>query len=206
MTEEISAQAEEKAREASTPERFSFVDRLASRDYPTEVIEIYLDEAAAYRMARLESQLSVTTDGDQANVIQEQIEYLRRKAIASRYLLHLEGISSEEYDAVVDEATAEFPLEYVDSRNPLTFKTDRTVVENPDREAFFRIHLWAKFIRKVEDAEGRIDDNIDAEWVAQLNKKAPLMALVKIQGAVELLRMTTDWMDKIQDEDFLVKS
>lgn len=203
---DIDETAEAKAREASTPGTFSFIDRVVNRDYPTDTVEIYLNENAGLRILKLEQDRAVATDGEQANLIEKQIEAWREKAKDSRYIFHLEGISSEVYDSVVDAATENFPLEYNEFRNPLTQALVREVKDNPDREVYFRTHLWAKFIRKVEDSEGNVDDNITAEWIAVFANNAPLMAQVKIQASVDLLRMTTDWMDHIQDEDFLAKS
>jgi len=204
--EEIDAEAKAIATEASTEENFNFLDRLAGRNYPTEDVEIYLDEAAGYLIQKLEVDASNTKDGEQADLIHKQIEYQREKAAKSRYVIHMEGISSEEYDACVDAATEQFPIETKDSRNPLTMAPESQVIENPDRDQYFRTLLWSKFIRKVTGPGGGVDSNITPEWVAVFANRAPITAVVKVSNTVDNLRMITDWMDRIQTDDFFPKS
>lgn len=206
MTEINTEDARAVAEEHSKPGKFSFLDRLNGRNYPTEDVEIYLDEAAGHRIQKLQEDRLNCSDAEQALLIDEQIEHWRDKARESRYILHLQGISVEEYDAVVEMAQKEYPVEWRESRNPLTMATEREPVANEDRDQLFRTHLWAKFIVSIEDAEGNIDDNITPEFISIVQGHAPLVAQGKIAQAVHSLRMVTDWMDQIQGEDFLAKS
>lgn len=209
MTNELTpeeAEAKAVAVEASKEGNFNFLDRLAGRDYPTEEVEIYIDEAAGHRIQTLEERASNEKDGKQADLIHEQIKFEKAKAEKSRYVIHLEGISVEDYDALIDEAVAQFPVEYTESRNPLTYAPEKAAVENQDREQFFRTALWAKFIRKVVGPDGGSDSNITPEWVAYFMGHAPIAATAKVAVAVEKLRMISDWMDRIQGDDFFPKS
>ena len=216
---DINEQAKAAATEASTQGKFSFLDRLAGRNYPTEEVVVYLDEAAGYRIGKIEDELDAerarlkVLKGDALKETQGKIEKLESELSASiadaegsRFVFHLEGISTEEYDKVVDAAQKEFPLEYKENRNPLTFAIERSVVPNDEREVFFRYHLQAKFIRRVVDPNGNIDDNITPDWVAQVANLLPVIGQIKLQTAIEKLRMTTDWMDRVQGEDFFPKS
>ena len=209
MTDELTpaeAEAKDIAAEASKEGNFNFLARLAGRDYPTEEVEIYIDERAGHLIQKLEEQASITKDGEQANVIHEQIKFQREKAKNSRYVIHLEGISVEDYDAIVDAATELFPVETKETRNPLTFAPESVVLDSPEREQYFRTALWAKNIRKVVGPDGGADENISQEWVAFFMGHAPIAALAKVNEAVEKLRMVSDWMDRIQTDDFLAKS
>lgn len=203
---DLNEEAKAIATEASKEENFNFLDRLAGREYPTEEVEIYIDERAGYLIQKLEQQAANERDPEQADILHKQIEHNREKAAASRYIIHLESIPVEEYDACVDKAMEEFPLEYSESRNPLTFAPEKVVKENPDREQFFRTLLWSKFIRKVVGPNGGEDSNITAEWCAYFMAHAPIVASVKVHDAVEKLRMVSDWMDRIQTDDFFPKS
>jgi hypothetical protein len=198
--------AKARAQAELTQEKFSFLDALAGREYPTQDVEIFLNEGAAHKIDRLEKDHTEAWDTEQANLIQNQIDALREKAQASRFIIHLTGIPVDEYDALVDLATEQFPLEYTESRNPLTFALEREVKNNPQREMFFRTHLWAKCITSVSAPGGEVDDNITPEWAATLLGKAPIMALGRIEIAMEELRMVSDWMDRLENEDFLAKS
>ena len=205
-TEQMSADAKAIAEEASKQGNFSFIDRLSNRNYATEDVTVFLDERAGSIVQKLTEDLLLQKDPEQREIIEKQIAYQSEKARESRYILHLEGVSVETYDACVDLAQDQYPLEYSEHRNPLTAKLEREVVENDDRELLFRTHLWAAFIRSVEDADGNLDENISPEFVAVFLKLAPIAAQVEVGAAVQRLRMVSDWMDKIQGEDFFPKS
>lgn len=204
--EELSENARAVAEKRSKQGTFSFLDRLAGREYPTEDVEIFLDEATGHKIQKLNEDLVNSQDAAQSELLEKQIASLSKKAHKSRYIVHLEGIPVEEYDAVVDDAQKQFPLEYKEGRNPLTMAPEREPIPNEDRDVYFRTQLWSKFIRSVEDADGNIDSNITPEWIAVVLGKAPIIAQARIQQGVESLRMVSSWMDEIQGEDFLAKS
>lgn len=205
-TEKASAEARVIAEEKSKQGTFNFLDRLNGRDYPAEDVEIYLDERSGYIIQKLNEQILTATTPEQVEVLEKQIAHHREKARASRYIFHLEGISVEEYDSVVDLAREQYPLEFREHRNPLTAKLEREVVENEDREQLFRTELWSRFVRHIEDADGNVDTNITPEFMAVVLGHAPIAAQAAIGSAVEKLRMVSNWMDEIQGEDFLAKS
>lgn len=204
MTE--NATPEEAAREASKPGNFSFLDRVTNRDYPTKALEIYLNEAGGLKIQELLNEREKATDKKAIDNIDSDLALWREKVKESRYIVHMEGISTEEYDKIVDEANEQFPVEYRESRHPLTMALERFAVENEDRDTYFRYHIWAKFIRKIEDINGNVDENITPEFIAVMSKALPIVAQIRIAQAVEELRMTTNWMDAIQGPDFFPKS
>ena len=202
----ISDAAEAKAREASTPGTFNFLDRLASRNYPSEEVEIFLDERAAYMALKAKDRADSEADAEKADALYAEAEEWAEKARAERYILHVEGISSESYDECVDLANESYPIEYEEYTNPLTLQKTKTPLGNEDRDTLFRALLWSRFIRKIESPNGEVDDVITPEKVAAIMGVAPVRALIAVRDAVELLRMTGDWMDAIQTEDFFHKS
>lgn len=218
---DITERANTLATEASKPGTFNFIDRVTGRNYPKDEVVVYLDEESGYNISKIEKELELAGQkiklaGDdkvllaeakaQVDQLEAQLEANREKASESRFVFHLEGISTRDYDKCVDEAQEQFPLEYTETRNPLTFKLEREVVENDDRETYFRTLLWSKFIRRVVDPSGNEDSTISHEWVKQVADLLPIMAQIKVATGVETLRMATDWMDHIQGEDFLAKS
>lgn len=206
MTETIVTPEKQAALDASAKGVFSFLDRLEGRNYPKLEVPVYLDEEAALIVMELAAQRADTKDPDEVNLIDEQMLSYAPRLEASKYILHLEGISTEAYDAVIDEGNEAHPVKYETEINPLTMAKVRTPIEDEDRDHYFRVHLWAKYIRSVEAPDGSIDSNITPEWVAVFCNKAPIVSLIAVRDAVEKLRMTTDWMDQIQNEDFFPKS
>lgn len=218
---DINDRAHAKATEASVKGKFNLLDRLASRNYPTEEVAVYLDEAAGYQLAKIERErealrvqlkLAGTDKGRIAELnkqfkkLDEEDEAVREVAADSRVVFHLQGISSREYDLTVDAAKESFPYEYREVRNPITMALTREIIEEEDREIFFRTLLWSKFIKRVVDASGNEDDNITHAWMSEVDGLIPVMGAQRISDAITLLRMTTGWMDEIQGEDFLAKS
>lgn len=218
---DINDRAKAAAVEASKPGKFNFIDRVVGRNYPTEEVVVYLDERAGYEidkawveLARADDQIKAVGEDEvllkdarkNRAQVAEQIEALAEAAAQSRFVFHLEGISTREYDKVVDQAREFFPLEYRETRNPITFAPERTVIASEEREIFFRTAMWAKVIRRVVDPNGHVDDEITPEWIGQVNDLLPAMAQQAIQDGVDALRMTTDWMDRLQAEDFFPKS
>lgn len=199
--------AREVAEAHLTQGTFSFLDHLQNREMPTDVVDIYLDEAAGHRINKLEvDRLMKAGNDEQVALINKQIEHEIESAQASRYRVHLTGITNDVYDAIIDEAEKEFPYEYRETRNPLTMRLEREVVPDEKRQTFFRVHYWAASIVKIEGPDGSVDENITPEFAAILNAKAPVIALARIQHAIDELRMASDWMDKLAGDDFLVKS
>jgi hypothetical protein len=203
---ELPDEAKAIAQAELTEGKFNFLDAVVGRDYPTEEVEIWLDEAAAYEIEKLEEELDRTKNGDKAVALAERLDDLRERAHKSRYVITLQAITVEEYDNVVTAALEQFPQEFIETRHPLTFALERTPKPSEERQQFFRTHLWAKFIRKVTGPTGGVDDDISPEWCAVFLSNAPLMALGRVEVAVDKLRMVSDWMDRLASDDFLAKS
>lgn len=199
-------EARARAEEFLKPGKFNFLERLAGRNMPTDEVDIYLDEATAHRIQKLEIKLLKASNNKERLSTEKQIDALKEKARESRYTIHLTAISVEDYDELVDMAREQFPIEYTESRNPLTMALERQVVPNDDREVLFRTHYWAKSITKVVNVAGDADEDITPEWVGFFLGHAPLMAMQAVQSGIEGLRMVSGWMDRLQGEDFLAKS
>ena len=56
--------------------------------------------------------------------------------------------------------------------------------------------------RPVTDPEGAVDENIGVEEVAFIKRQAPLDAVRLLTETALRMRMSVQWMDQIQDEDF----
>lgn len=211
--------AREAAVAASTEATFSFLDRMTGRNYPTEEVVVFMDEAGAYKRNKLQRQIAEETyllKGDTAEkakargkkitIMQNKLDEMTAEIAESRVVFHLEGIPTEQYDALIDDAAEQFPYEYVESRNPLTMKLEREVKENADRDVYFRSNLWAAFVRKISDASGAEDTTHTPEYMRAVMGAMPIVGVAHVQTAIEQLRMVTDWMDEIQTDDFFPKS
>lgn len=188
----------------ATTERgaFSFMDRLLGRNMPKDEVVVYLDEASGYRIQSLEKRLAHTSNPEQVKALEDEILELRKLAAQSKYTFRLEAIPAEEYDALILEAQAEYPVEYDTQVNPLSNEVIRYEVENSDRQELINNKVWAAFIREIEDPSGLVDANVNVPTAAVLRKKLPLAAKDRISRKIISLRMASDWMERLQDESF----
>lgn len=203
---DIQAHAQQVAQGASKQGKFNFLDRLAGRNYPTEDLIVFLDEGAAHKHQALSKELAETTEEAEVARLEADLAKVEEALRESAYTIHMRGISVEAYDKIVEAAQEAYPVEYRESVHPLSFTKEREVVESEERERHFRTHLWAAMIESVEASDGSIDDDITPEWVGAFLNHAPIIAQYRVSVVVESLRMTTDWMDAIQTDDFFRKS
>ena len=203
--EELAAEAQVIGTEQSTPEKFSFMERLRGRNYPEDTVDFYLGEDIAYKIDRVEDELSNTTNKDKVKILEDLLVELKETVKGQTYKIHLRGISNEAYDALLKEVEAEHPYEYDEHQNPFTGAKVKTLIDNEDRDKLWENKLWAACITGVEDPSGDIDDEVSLEMVATLRAVGPMDGLRKVAQTIGKLRMAHDWMDHIQDEDFFPK-
>lgn len=200
MTEQT---AQEMAEAASQPGTFSFIDRLRGRNYPTEVIEVYLDEAKGYELIKLEEEASNTKNDKRLKDIEDKIAALHTELRADAYFIHLQAIPSERYDELVDEANETIPPEFEETTSPLNGRVTREQKPSEERAALFTALQWSAFITKVVDSSGAVADSISSDDVTLWRVNLPVEAVIKVDKTINKLRMVTAWMDGVQDESFL---
>lgn len=196
---------EELARAAGQPGVFSFVERLRGRGYPQDAVAIYLNETVGYELEKLEEEIKAAKDEVAALALEVKATELRAKILPERYVFNMHGISNREYDDVKDAVEVDFPYEYDESKNPFTGEVTRVIIPSEARDEAFTVRLWSHFIDSVEDASGAKDDSIGVEFVVEFRALAPLNAITRVAETVNKLRMATDWIDYIEDEDFFPK-
>lgn len=197
---------EELARATEQPGIFSFLDRLRGRNYPKDTIVVYLNEELGYELEKLEDKIAAAKTPEEVLSLEIKATNLRDKLKPEAYTFHMQGISNREYDEVKDAVEADFPYEYDEIRNPFSGETTKTILPSEERDTAFTVRLWSRFIKSVEDATGAVDGNIGTEFVVEFRALAPLNAITRVAQTVNKLRMATDWIDYIEDEDFFPKS
>lgn len=198
---------EEIAEAASQPGTFSFVDRLLGRNYPTTSVNMYLDEQAAFDRQSLsfEAEAFKLRNKEQNLELVAKIDELDRQLNANKYVITLQGFPPEEYDALVLECEEQYPPKYEETTNPFSGEKKRTKVET---EEFFQLlwsKLWAKSIVKITAPDGAVDaSELEVGTAAKVRNNFPIDARRKVDLAIQELRLTSEWIDSVQDEGFLV--
>lgn len=190
------------ANEQSKPGVFNLVERLQNRGMPTEDVDVYLDERLGWDLLRLEEKHNNTKNVAEAKIIEGKIKRVKEQLAESRYVFTLQGVTNEGYQAVIDRAAESFPYEYEERVNPLTAEKTKVLIENDERDTLFNTLFLAEVITKVSDPDGDEDADITPEKVTFIKNLAPLDAIRRITELAFKMRMATEWMDVIQDEDF----
>lgn len=181
---------------------FNLVERLQNRGMPEEDVTIYLDEKLGWDLERLEEKHANTKKQEELADLEAKIKRVRRQLQESAYTFTLRGMTNETYDRIIDEAVEAHPYVYDEQINPLTGQKLKTLQSSDERDNLFNTLFLTEAIARVTDPDGAVDENIDAAAVTFIRKLAPLDAIRRITALAERMRMTGEWMDAIQDEDF----
>jgi hypothetical protein len=206
--------------EAKAPGKFSIVDALRDRAYPTDVVEVFLDESIAFIAADIENaikkigeKMDKESDKKQNDaLLKKQEEFLEKKDKlvkemgGARYVLHLQGISEGLREDLWKKSVERYPIKHETDRNPLTGRVERTEIESSDRDKFFTNLLWEAHIKKIIDPKGDEQDGITFEEAVELRRALPLASIGKVTEAIEKMRAATAVFMMTVDEDFLAKS
>ena len=201
MGEDIYEEAHTVANEHSAKGKFSLIERLRGRNMPTDDVTIYLDEGAAWRRDVIKELLGDEKDPDKVKALEAELAEVTQAILDSAVVIHVEGISSKEYDALLAEAEESYPTEYEEFQSPLTGQKMKNPIENEERDLMFDVALLAACVRSAE-IDGFIDEDITREWIAEFKELAPLDGVRKLVSTVFKMRMASAWMDEIQNEDF----
>lgn len=204
---------------AKAPGTFNIVQVLQDRGYPKSIVEIYMDEAAMYEMSTLSEQLeeldslvSKKAETEKQKATREDLLAKRNdaysKLLASKYLVHLTGISEGKRDEFYKQAVKKYPVEY-QAQNGISslLGTDggRTEKDSPERDALFTDYLWQGHIEKIVNPDGDEQTEFAYSTIRTMRESFPLNAMVKINEAIEKLRAATAIFTLETGEDFLAR-
>lgn len=198
---------EELAAEAREPGTFSFIERLRGRAYAKDDVTIYLNEELGYKLQELRSKLEASNflTAGQITEIQDQIDEVKEELKPDAITFYLEGFSSDRYDELIADAKEQFPYEYEEVVEPWSGRKSQEIVQTNERTDYFLSLLWIESIVRVEDASGAIDTGVTTEFISSLKKFGPPAGIRLIQETIDKLRVSSDWIQYAEDEDFLVK-
>jgi hypothetical protein len=209
----------ESVQAAKAPGTFNIVQVLQDRGYPKSTVEIYMDEAAMYEMAtfaeelqELDNLVAKKSETEKQKALREELLAKRNnsyeKLVASRYFVHLTGISEGKREEFYKQAVKKYPVEYqAQSGISSLLGTDSTKTEkdSPDRDALFTDFLWQGHIEKIVNPDGDEQTEFGYSTIRTMRESFPLNAMVKINEAIEKLRAATAIFTLETGEDFLAK-
>ena len=206
---------------AKKPGTFKIMDALQERAFPTEKVEVYLNEAVAYLAAQIDEKIEAI-DKKIAKLEQDSPDFKKlskerdlilaekEEALSeiddSSFTFHLTGISEGKREDLYALCLKEYPMEYETERNVFTAQSEKKEIDNPDRDRYFTTLLWQACITKIVDSDGNEQEGITFDEAAELRRSLPFAATAKITSTVEKLRTATAVFLMSVNEDFLAKS
>lgn len=215
--------AEEEIREAvdeaKSPGTFNIVDVLQGRGYPNTSTEVYLNESAIYelstqreKLAELEKRSLKGKESEakknEREKVESNIEQAQSDILASKFIVHLRGISEGRREELYKQCVKKYPIEYEGNNGMsslLGVKNEKVEKESPERDQLFTDFLWQEHLVKIVDPEGNEQSEFAYSTIRTMRETFPLNAMVKVNEAIEKLRAATALFDIETGEDFLAK-
>lgn len=210
------ATAEKLAEEATTRKNFNFANAVLDRAYPEIKVPIYLDEFKAQKLVDVTLDLKLLENrltramGETPVELAEELEKLtdQRDALAAElkaeeYIVTIRGISGDQTQKIEEKAYSEFPREYEESVSPLTGATVKEELPNDKRDEYYTNLLRQAHLQSITAPDGAVDDDFsDIEVVTATWRRLPLIAILKIDEAINKSRVAVDYYLELTDEVF----
>lgn len=172
--------------EALSKGKFSVLEVATDRAFPQDIVTIYTDHDAAFKIHRLEQKIADTREGEAVNALDEERNALKEKVKSSALTFHMRGISQGLMDDIQTKAKADFGNE-----------------ETPEKATWVNSAYLANHIISVTDAEGSIDDHKwTAEEVASLKRILPVESFQKLVELMFELTFAARYFDEVVSADF----
>lgn len=164
---------------------FSIVDAIKGVNYPSENVDVYLDNDAAHEIHLLEARIADLTNADEVNALDGEISVLKERLLASKLTFELRGISR----GLQLSIEKEFGL----------------TQQSSDAEWASLGHAYlAAHIVSVTNAEGAVDEHLFTKEEAQgLEDMLPRDQFAKIYGKMNELSFAAAYIDQAVSADFL---
>jgi hypothetical protein len=209
----------ESAEAAKAPGVFNIVQVLQDRGYPSSTVDIYMDEASMYELStivedleELDNSLGKKSETEKQKALREELMTKRSEAyeklLASKYVVHLMGISEGKREELYRQAIKKYPVEYQTDNgisSLLGANASRVEKDSPDRDSLFTDYLWQGHIKKIVSPDGDEQKEFSYSTIKTMRESFPLNAMVKINEAIEKLRASTAVFTMETGEDFLAK-
>lgn len=159
---------------------FDIVAILQNREFPKEEVPFYLDEAAAFELAKLDKEanrLTILDRGEELAVVEQKIADLTEQVKSSRYVYHLTGVSNKMRRDLMDAAYAKYPKEQ-DYNSLMSSEKP-----NDERDQWFSTQLLWLMTEKIVDPNGAEMPRPSIEQIQAIQDLAPQASLTAIYQA-----------------------
>lgn len=176
---------------------FSLAERLKGRGFPTEEINVYLNEDAGYQLVRLMDQ-EQPTDEVALEAFNALVQQVTDEVQESRLTLSLRGISTGHIKQIGKNLRRE--IEASDEAEGYDFNS----VDFENR-LFYR-HVAPHIVRITDYSDDYEERMFEEDDVRALHETLPRGEWDKIVGAVHRLSFASNYFEQATDAGFLPRS
>lgn len=184
-----------KNKAVADPITFDLAEALAGRTYPTDTVNVFLDEHKMYVLSKALMAASQDPGSvDKENEVSRLMEEFRSEA----YIVTIRGVDPELVNAIMDELNEEFPL-VSDAFGRFKMSSERAYA--------FQRRLWSLYVIEIKDPKGAVISPPTEEHLAMFRNKAPEAAIKAVDDAIETMRAGTEaaYKTTVSDLAFLSK-
>ena len=197
---------EEKVDELQSPESFDFLAVLNDQNQPKDEVDICLDKATVYEIAKLEVSKKSLTDEADMDAADATLVELKKSLAANTYTFKLTGISGEFREKLAESAKEKFKPDYETSKNFITGQVEKFEKPNPERNKFLGLSVFQASVEQIVAPDGKVITAPEVGIIDAFLTKAPDAEVSKFIKAVEALEVTVRQFEEATNEDFLAKS
>lgn len=171
--------------------KFKLEEVIKGHGYPEDIVEVYLNSDAAYKLSKISDALASTVEPTAVAKLEAEAETLKAEILKSKLVFHMRGIDQGQIELLEKQAK---------ELNKDNEDEDYWVLD-------YFCALIASNVVKVEDADGNVDDSVfkieDArKWRASL----PADAWNVLTESMQKLTLATGYFKGLTDAGFLPKS
>jgi hypothetical protein len=187
----------EKAQKKGTFDISKFAKGIA---YPEDTVIAYVDIQAAYRLNKINSEMSAMKDVDtkEYQELEEEAGELSKKIIESKIVFYMRGVNQEVIESITDKC---------DKKYPKKLDALGQTIENQDWLRDWTCGLIASNLVKIENADGEVDEkHFETEDVIDLRKDLPREVFDLLVAKMQQLTLAGAYFKGLTDAGFLPKS
>lgn len=195
-TEEV-MELVEKAQKKGTFDIAKFAKGIA---YPEDTVVAYMDIESAYKLSKLNSEMSLIKVSDPAayEKLEKEAKELSDKILESKVTFYMRGVNQEVIEAVTSKC---------DKKYPKKLDALGQTIENQDWLMEWTCGLVASNLVKIENAEGEVDEkHFETEDIIELRKDLPREVFDLLIAKMQQLTLAGAYFKGLTDAGFLPKS
>lgn len=167
--------------EELSPKTFDLVGMLSGRDYPTQDIEVYFNEALGFSINKMRDMLrslEILDKKEEAKKVSEELEGLVKKAAEQKFVITLKGIPEKVRRSILDK---------VQENHPEKFNMIGQPMPNPKGDEEYTLGMWRAYAVTFTTPDGTTNPITEAE-IKAIYDEAPATVHAQLTNGIKELR------------------